>query len=146
MCGIVGMWNFDGKKLNSVELDQFTDSLRHRGPDGRGTYIDKKASLGLGHRRLSILDLTDSGHQPMSYGDGKYWITYNGEIYNYLDFGDYKTDGHVLIDLYKEHGIEFTKLLDGEFAICLIDFKNNLKTKITKANEDLKKFEFKFRV
>jgi len=85
MCGIIGIWNFDGQKINSVELDRFTDSLRHRGPDGRGTYIDKKASLGLGHRRLSILDLTDSGHQPMSYGNGKYWITYNGEIYNFLE-------------------------------------------------------------
>jgi asparagine synthase (glutamine-hydrolysing) len=85
MCGISGMWNFDGQKVNSEELDRFTDSLRHRGPDGRGTYIDKKAGLGLGHRRLSILDLTDSGHQPMSYGDGKYWITYNGEIYNFIE-------------------------------------------------------------
>jgi asparagine synthase (glutamine-hydrolysing) len=85
MCGIIGIWNFDGQKINSVELDRFTDSLRHRGPDGRGTHIDEKASLGLGHRRLSILDLTDSGHQPMSYGDGKYWITYNGEIYNFLE-------------------------------------------------------------
>jgi len=85
MCGIIGIWNFDGQKINSVELDRFTDSLRHRGPDGRGTHIDEKSNLGLGHRRLSILDLTDSGHQPMSYGDGKYWITYNGEIYNFLE-------------------------------------------------------------
>ena len=85
MCGILGIWNIDGSKVDQQELDRFTNSLAHRGPDGRGTYIDKKASLGLGHRRLSILDLTDSGHQPMSYGDGKYWITYNGEIYNFLE-------------------------------------------------------------
>tara|TARA_B100000315_G_scaffold226244_1_gene233041 strand:+ start:267 stop:2237 length:1971 start_codon:yes stop_codon:yes gene_type:complete len=75
----------DGAVVDQRELGRFTDSLTHRGPDGRGTYIDEKAGLGLGHRRLSILDLTDSGHQPMSYGDGRYWITYNGEVYNFLE-------------------------------------------------------------
>ena len=85
MCGIVGMYNFDGSKVEQQELDRFTDSLSHRGPDGRGTYIDENACLGFGHRRLAILDLTDSGHQPMSYGDERYWITYNGEIYNFIE-------------------------------------------------------------
>lgn len=85
MCGIVGIWNIDGSVVDQRELDQFTDSLSHRGPDGRGTHIDEKACLGLGHRRLAILDLTDSGHQPMSYGDERYWITYNGEIYNFIE-------------------------------------------------------------
>ena len=85
MCGILGIWNREGSAVDQQELDRFTDSLAHRGPDGRGTYIDEKACLGFGHRRLAILDLTDSGHQPMPYGDGRYWITYNGEIYNFLE-------------------------------------------------------------
>ena len=85
MCGIVGIWNRQGLPIDVYELDRFTDSLAHRGPDGRGTYIDKKACFGIGHRRLAILDLTNSGHQPMAYGDKRYWITYNGEIYNFIE-------------------------------------------------------------
>lgn len=71
--------------MDGVVLDRFTDSLAHRGPDGRGTYIDGRLCLGLGHRRLAILDVSDSGQQPMAYGDGRYRITYNGEIYNFLE-------------------------------------------------------------
>ena len=78
MCGIVGIWNINGSQIDQEELDCFTDSLKHRGPDGRGTYIDTEQRLALGHRRLAILDLTDSGHQPMSYGNGRFWISYNG--------------------------------------------------------------------
>ena len=85
MCGIVGIWNLDGTPINHGEMDRFTDSLAHRGPDGRGTFFDEDTSLGLGHRRLSILDTTDDAHQPMSYTKNRYWITYNGEIYNFLE-------------------------------------------------------------
>jgi asparagine synthase (glutamine-hydrolysing) len=85
MCGIVGWWNMRGEPVDRVVLDRFTDSLAHRGPDGRGTYVDARGCLGLGHRRLAILDVSDSGHQPMAYGDGRYRITYNGEIYNFLE-------------------------------------------------------------
>ena len=85
MCGIVGIWNIDGGSLDQRELDRFTDSLAHRGPDGRGTFIDSRGYLGLGHRRLAILDLTESGHQPMTYGGRRYWITFNGEIYNFKE-------------------------------------------------------------
>src|SRR5215831_4039299 len=85
MCGIVGMWNLDGGPIDQLVLERFTDALAHRGPDGRGTYVDPQGSLGLGHRRLAILDLSPAGHQPMSYANGRYWITYNGEIYNFLE-------------------------------------------------------------
>lgn len=85
MCGIVGWWNLRGEPVDRAVLDRFTDSLAHRGPDGRGTYVDPRGCLGLGHRRLAILDVSESGHQPMSYGERRYRITYNGEIYNFLE-------------------------------------------------------------
>lgn len=85
MCGIAGIWNIDGKGLSLEDFSYFLDSLSHRGPDGRGIFKDPNEVLYLGHRRLSILDLSDRGAQPMSYGDKRYWITFNGEIYNFLE-------------------------------------------------------------
>jgi len=70
MCGIVGIWNLDHGWVDQAVLDRFTDSLAHRGPDGRGTYMDPGETLGLGHRRLAIFDTSDAGRQPMSYADG----------------------------------------------------------------------------
>ena len=83
MCGIVGVYDANEKYINQNILDKMTDVVSHRGPDGRGTFIKK--SVGLGHRRLSIIDLSDSGSQPMKTDDDNYAITYNGEIYNYLN-------------------------------------------------------------
>jgi hypothetical protein len=85
MCGITGIWNLNNKAISKPMLERFTDSLSHRGPDGNGFYIDADANLGLGHRRLAIIDTTNTGRQPMSYARGRYRITYNGEIYNFLE-------------------------------------------------------------
>ena len=85
MCGIVGLWNLEGEPISPAMLACFADKLAHRGPDGNGFYIDPVANLGLGHRRLAILDTSEGGRQPMSFGDGRYWITYNGEIYNFVE-------------------------------------------------------------
>src|SRR5512134_1054117 len=85
MCGIVGLWNLDGQPISLRTLECFTDSLAHRGPDGNGFYIDRKANLGLGHRRLAIIDTSEKGRQPMSFDEERYWITFNGEIYNFLE-------------------------------------------------------------
>ena len=85
MCGIVGIWQLEGGNVDRETLDRLTDSLAHRGPDGRGTIIDSNVALGLGHRRLAILDVSVAGHQPMSYGDDRYWIVFNGEVYNFLE-------------------------------------------------------------
>ena len=85
MCGIVGIWNLDGPPIDEPMLSSFTDSLAHGGPDGRGTFVDSRAGLGLGHRRLAILDLSLGGHQPMAFGDGCYRLAHNGEIYNFLE-------------------------------------------------------------
>ena len=131
MCGIVGFWNKDGSKIDLNELNQFTDSLAHRGPDGRGTHIDKKACLGLGHRRLAILDLTDSGHQPMSYANERYWITYNGEIYNFIELREElkklshhfksNTDTEVVLAAYAEWGEECQLKFNGMWAFAIWD-------------------------
>lgn len=86
MCGIVGFLGQTGEKTALTDLiRRMSTCLAHRGPDDTGLWIDERAGLGLGHRRLSILDLSPMGHQPMVSGCGRYVITYNGEIYNYLD-------------------------------------------------------------
>jgi len=85
MCGITGIWNFNGSKLDRHKFTAFTDSLTHRGPDSSDYYFDNTLELALGHRRLSILDLTEAGSQPMRYLDTPYIICYNGEVYNYLE-------------------------------------------------------------
>ncbi len=84
MCGIAGIWHFK-EKLQANELRSFTDSMQHRGPDGAGYQIFEDDNLGLGHRRLSILDLSETGKQPMSYANSRYWLTFNGEIYNFIE-------------------------------------------------------------
>ena len=109
-----------GVSNTSKSLKTSNQFSKYRGPD-RTNIVDINGVQFL-HNLLHLTgELTI---QPFIKDDVA--VVFNGEIYNYKDFGDYKTDGEVLIDLYKEHGIEFIKLLDGEFAICLIDFKNEL--------------------
>src|SRR5688500_15185343 len=96
MCGIAGLVRYGSASLDAGVLDRMTDAAAHRGPDGRGVVHlgwrgaelvpvaeDGHWSIGLGHRRLSILDLSEAGAQPMRRGD--LWITYNGEVYDYLE-------------------------------------------------------------
>jgi len=85
MCGIAGIWNRGGRPLGPEELQRFARSLSHRGPDGEGYFFDKEKCLGLAHRRLAILDLSEGAHQPLQFGEGRYWITLNGEIYNFIE-------------------------------------------------------------
>lgn len=85
VCGIAGIWNRNGPPVSTATIERFTRSLAHRGPDGEGTFVDDAARLALGHRRLSILDTSPAGHQPMQSVDGRYWITFNGEIYNFVE-------------------------------------------------------------
>lgn len=84
MCGIAGIWNFS-KKIERKALEKLTKSLSHRGPDGMGIYLDDSENIGLGHCRLAILDLSNYGKQPMAYANERYWISYNGEIYNFIE-------------------------------------------------------------
>ena len=82
MCGITGLININGDSVSPLILKKMTDSIVHRGPDGEGHWIE--GNVGLGHRRLAIIDLTPSGHQPMISASGRYVIAFNGEIYNHL--------------------------------------------------------------
>ena len=83
MCGIAAL--FSNQVIDSKYIKNMTDSIKHRGPDSEGQACFCDGKVWLGHRRLAILDLSDDGKQPMSYADGRYWITYNGEIYNYIE-------------------------------------------------------------
>lgn len=131
MCGICGYIS----RKTKLDLDTMTDVMVHRGPDGRGTYSKNfdKLNIGLGHRRLSIIDLSLAGHQPMSNEDGTVWIVYNGEIYNFLGlrtklekFGhEFKsnTDTEVIIHAYEEWGEKCLERFNGMFAFAIWDEK-----------------------
>ena len=130
MCGIAGVFN-PKYKVTKPELKSMTDSLIHRGPDGEGHWISSTGCVGFGHRRLSILDLSQLGHQPMSIQEGRYTITFNGEIYNYIELRKQLTDNgisfhsrsdtEVLLWLYAEYGEKCLNMLDGMFAFAIWD-------------------------
>ena len=131
MCGIVGVWNRNGEQVSLLELRRFTDSLAHRGPDGEGFYIDSEANLGFGHRRLAILDTSDGGRQPMSFLGDRYWILYNGEIYNFLELKAelersgylFKTDSdtEVILAAYHHWGEDCQLRFNGMWALAIWD-------------------------
>src|SRR4051794_1881715 len=83
MCGIAGVWNRSGQPVDAGMLDAMGRALRHRGPDGQGKLL--RGELGLVHRRLTIVDLSERGSQPMALPDEGLWINYNGEIHNYVE-------------------------------------------------------------
>ena len=126
MCGICGKINFNGEPVGEDILKRMTSVLSHRGPDDEGIYL--KDNVGLGHRRLSIIDLSPSAHQPMSNEDGSLWIVYNGEIYNFPELRENlikkghtfhsKSDTETIIHLYEEHGVDCLKYLRGDVCIC----------------------------
>jgi asparagine synthase (glutamine-hydrolysing) len=126
MCGICGRVSFAG--VREVDIQVMMDRLAHRGPDGQGLYINSVA--GLGHRRLSIIDL-QTGSQPIANEDRTIWITFNGEIYNYSDLRrqllrlghDFatQTDTEVIVHLYEEFGQDCAKHLRGMFAFAIWD-------------------------
>jgi asparagine synthase (glutamine-hydrolysing) len=130
MCGITGFWNLDGKPVDREELIRFTNQLAHRGPDGWDVYLDEAAALGFGHRRLAIIDL-NTGDQPMPYADGRYWIVFNGEIYNFVELKKeleglgcrFKTesDTEVVLAAYDTWGEDFQFKLNGMWACAIWD-------------------------
>lgn len=130
MCGIAGIWRFKDK-TDPDEVRAITDSMYHRGPDGAGYEVFEKDGLGLGHRRLSILDLSEAGHQPMSYADQRYWMTFNGEVYNFIEIREelrskghrFKsdTDSEVILAAYTEWGKDCFQKFNGMWAIGIWD-------------------------
>jgi len=129
MCGICGIFNLNGEPVSQVVLRKMTDAIAHRGPDGEGFYID--SFIGLGHRRLAIIDLSPLGHQPMSTPDGQYAITYNGEIYNFQELRielealghlfRSRSDTEVVLNAYVQWGPECVKKFNGMFAFAVWD-------------------------
>jgi len=131
MCGICGKLTIRGEQAVSPALIKaMADTIEHRGPDDEGYYVS--GSIGLGFRRLAILDLK-SGHQPLSNEDGTIWIIFNGEIYNYQELRAFllskghvfktKTDTEVIVHLYEELGAECLKKLRGMFGFAIWDEK-----------------------
>lgn len=131
MCGIVGQLNFDNNPVSPVILKRMTDVLSHRGPDGEGHWIEE--NIGLGHRRLSIIDLSPAGHQPMISADQRYILSYNGEIYNFQELRkELEAEGHhfrsnsdseVVLHSLSEWGFDAMLKFNGMFALALWDRK-----------------------
>ena len=129
MCGIAGIVHLDGEVVDTAALKRMTDAIAHRGPDGEGLFT--APGVGLGHRRLSIIDLSDAARQPMANEDGSLLLTYNGEIYNFQSLrAELITKGHrfrsatdseVILHGYEEWGDQVVERLDGMFAFALWD-------------------------
>ncbi|MEI8109579.1 MAG: asparagine synthase (glutamine-hydrolyzing) [Chitinophagia bacterium] len=125
MCGITGIYKLNKQPVSQQEVKLLTNALAHRGPDGEGVYVDD--NLGLGHRRLSILDLSSKGSQPMTSKNNDWVIVFNGCIYNYLELKlELQSKGHefvsttdteVISEGLAEYGVSFFERLDGMFAV-----------------------------
>ncbi len=130
MCGILAISSAGGEKFN---IERSLEAIRHRGPDDRGLYFSEACDGQLGHVRLSIIDLTSAGHQPMVDSTGRYIIVYNGEIYNYIDlkrkledkFGEIKwhstSDTELILEGFSREGYTFFSKLNGIFAFAIYD-------------------------
>ena len=135
MCGITGIYAFNELgKFHMINLAAATDALAHRGPDfGRHDIVDR---VGLGHRRLSIIDTSPDGHQPMRDPSGRYTIVFNGEVYNYRELRqrlqqggitfESETDTEVLLQLYMHEGAACLEYLNGFFAFAVYDEQRDL--------------------
>lgn len=129
MCGIAGILNLNGDPVSPVLLRGMTNAIAHRGPDGEGFYVDN--SVGLGHRRLAIIDPSSAGHQPMIDEAGEFALTYNGEVYNFQELRlkleglghkfRSKTDTEVVLHAYIEWDKECVKYFNGMFAFAIWD-------------------------
>ena len=133
MSGVVGYWGYSSQDLIEPVFAAFTHSLAHRGPDGFGIEHFPEARLWLGHRRLAIVDLSERARQPMSYAEGRYWLTYNGEVYNYLELREElrglghcfisDSDGEVILAAYAQWGQECQLRFNGMWAFAIWDAK-----------------------
>ena len=131
MCGITGLINLNGAPVSPIILQKMTDAIVHRGPDGEGHWIE--GNVGLGHRRLAIIDLSPAGHQPMISSNHRYVLSYNGEIYNFrelrteLEAAGYwfhsKTDSEVVLHALAHWGTAALHKFNGMFALALWDRK-----------------------
>lgn len=131
MCGITGFINLNGEPASPVILKKMTDAIAHRGPDGEGQWLED--NVGIGHRRLAIIDLSPAGHQPMISADHRYVLSYNGEIYNYRELRtdlqaegvwfSSNTDSEVVLYALAKWGTDALLKFNGMFALALWDRK-----------------------
>ncbi len=137
MCGIAGYISLDNS-IKPAELVNATTRIQHRGPDAEGFYFSEDGKVGLGHRRLSIIDLSSSANQPMFSPDGRYVIIFNGEVYNFKELQQKLTDKgaslkttsdtEVILQLFAEKGTECFKDFNGMFALAIYDRANKILT------------------
>ena len=114
MCGIVGVWNLDSAPVDAGEVERMRDTLTHRGPDDAGLFVN--GAVALGHRRLSIIDLSESGRMPMGSPDGTIQAVFNGEVYNFRELRrelqtlghefQSRTDSEVAVRAYEQWGVD----------------------------------------
>ena len=131
MCGIAGLIHLNGEPVSPVILKKMTDAISHRGPDGEGQWIE--GNVGIGHRRLAIIDLSPAGHQPMITRDHRYVLSYNGEIYNYREIRSElealgywfrsQTDSEVVLNALSHWGPDGLLKFNGMFGLALWDRK-----------------------
>src|SRR5213593_531506 len=133
MCGICGVWEYGAARGNIERglVERMRDVMRHRGPDDAGELIFDDARGGFGFRRLSIIDLSDAGHQPMHGCTDRVWLVFNGEIYNHTTLREgleqrghvytSRTDSETILHLYEERGLDFVHEIEGDYAIALWD-------------------------
>jgi asparagine synthase (glutamine-hydrolysing) len=133
MCGICGVWEYGASegRVETSLLTRMSDEMTHRGPDDAGNHVFDDARGGFGFRRLSIIDLSAAGHQPMHGCDEQTWLVFNGEIYNHAKLRNgleqrghiyrSKTDSETILHLYEERGIDFVHDLEGDYGIAIWD-------------------------
>src|ERR1043165_175962 len=133
MCGICGVWEYGAHeaRLNSALVERMRDVMTHRGPDDAGALVFDEGRGGFGFRRLSIVDLTAAGNQPMHGCSDRVWLVFNGEIYNHAKLREglirrghvyaSRTDSETILHLYEERGQDFIHELEGDYAIAIWD-------------------------
>ena len=134
MCGIAGLINLNGEAASPVTLKRMTDAIAHRGPDGEGQWVED--NVGIGHRRLAIIDLSSAGRQPMITGDQRYVLSYNGEVYNYREIrNELKTlgyqfqseaDSEVVLNALAHWGKDALIKFNGMFGLAFWDCKEKI--------------------
>ncbi len=133
MCGICGVWEYGATegRVERALIASMRDVMTHRGPDDAGALVFDEGRGGLGFRRLSIIDLSEAGHQPMHGCTDRVWLVFNGEIYNHASLREgleqrghvyaSRTDSETILHLYEERGLDFVNEIEGDFAIALWD-------------------------
>lgn len=135
MCGISGIVNIRGNAVERSDIARLTDLIAHRGPDGAGIWFSANRSVALGHRQLAIIDPGEGGYQPMVSSDGQYVITYNGEIYNFLELRRdleakgvifrTQSDTEVILAAWQIWGEDMLLRFNGMWAFGILDTRSN---------------------